>query len=264
MQTTHRSWPAVLVASFVWLVFIAPLRSARGDDVAQSEPTATSRPVGDVDEMKELQSIQSGIVDGINAYRGKHSLEPLTQDPQLHQAAIDFARYMARTDEYGHQADGRTPSGRAAAAGYEYCVVRENIAYRQDPTEITRSELIDFFVEGWIESPPHRENIRAEFVTQTGVGVATNDGVRFYGVQLFGRPKSRSFQVKITNERESEVVLTVQSEAGNDSVTLPPRAYAKFDRCFPTTVGIEGEADSSRIVRESIELKIAGDGWSEP
>ena len=214
--------------------------------------------------MKELQAVQDGIVEGINAYRQKHSLESLQRDPQLHQAAIDFARFMARTDKYGHQADDRTPSERASAAGYRACVIRENIAYRQDPTEVTPTELIDFFVDGWIDSPPHRENIRAEFVTQTGVGVATNDGVRFYGVQLFGRPKSRSFDVRVTNDRDAEVILTVESEAGNDSVTLPPRSYANFRRCFPTTIGIEGEADMSRKLHESVELSITEDGWQEP
>lgn len=36
---------------------------------------------------------------------------------------------MAKTGKYGHAADGRKPAERAAAHGYEYCIVRENIAY---------------------------------------------------------------------------------------------------------------------------------------
>jgi uncharacterized protein YkwD len=53
-----------------------------------------------------------------------------------------FADYMARTDEYGHHADGRSPMERARRQGYAPCIVSENIAYRytSDPEGFTAEE----------------------------------------------------------------------------------------------------------------------------
>ncbi|GEM_PF-2589738 len=34
--------------------------------------------------------------------------------------------------------------------------------------------MINVFVQGWIDSPPHRENMLADYVTETGVAVAIN------------------------------------------------------------------------------------------
>ena len=68
---------------------------------------------------------------------------------------------MAESGKYGHQADGQTPARRAKEAGYQY-----------------------------------RENILADFVTETGVSVASSHGMTFYAVQLFGRPKSAAIKFK--------------------------------------------------------------------
>jgi hypothetical protein len=77
----------------------------------------------------DLPQVQEQIVELTNELRRREGLEPLHVNSELNEAAGYFADYMARTDKYGHTADGRTPADRASAHGYDYCLVLENIAY---------------------------------------------------------------------------------------------------------------------------------------
>ncbi len=169
---------------------------------------------------------------------------------------------MARTGKYGHHADGRSPAQRAKAAGYDYCAVRENIAYRTNTGQVTEGGLIDAFVQGWIESPPHRENILAEYAIHTGVAVATEDDKTYYAVQLFGRPKSAAIELRIRNESSDTQVVHVESDDSVDEFELPSRSVVKIRRCFPTILKLNGanEELSELHFKESAELVIDQQG----
>ncbi|QDV86327.1 CAP domain-containing protein [Planctomycetes bacterium TBK1r] len=212
-------------------------------------------------ESKMVEAVQQAIVDQTNDYREKHGLSPVGSNDDLVATASKFATFMAESGKYGHHADGRTPAERAKDAGYQYCVVRENIAYRTNTGEVTEESLTEVFVQGWIESPPHRENILADFVTETGVSVATTDGVTYYAVQLFGRPKSAAIQVKVTNLTKQNQTLVVTSNDSEDEVELPSRSIITMKRCFPATLSLTG-SDSKIEVKDSIELSISDDGLS--
>lgn len=130
------------------------------------------------------------VVERTNAFRKTQGLEPASVEPALERAAREFARFMAKTGKYGHTADGRRPPQRATAQGYEYCIVSENIAYQYRSSGYDSATLAREMVEGWKESPEHRKNMLEPAVTQTGVGIAQGDDGRYFGVQMFGRPKS--------------------------------------------------------------------------
>lgn len=181
----------------------------------------------------DLAAVVRGIVERTNAFRKEQRREPVQADEKLAKAAADFARYMAKTDRYGHKADDRTPANRVAAAGYDLCVVEENIAYRFRETGFTTDDLAEGFVVGWEESPPHRRNMLDRSVTATGVGVAQSEktGV-YYAVQLFGRPKSAAVAFEVINESE----LTVAYQVGDQTYKLPPRVIRKHEECRPATV----------------------------
>lgn len=207
------------------------------------------------DDSVDLEAVANSIVRRTNEFRQQSDLEPLSTNESLSNAATSFAKFMAETDKYGHQADGSTAAERAEAAGYSYCVVRENIAYRKDPTTLTASELAKFLTQGWIDSPSHRENMLADFVTQTGVHVATTDGTTFYAVQLFGRPESASYRVTVTNESDQTVSLKLVSNGASDTVELSPRMRLRSQRCFPITLRIEGAGVKEKVLGET-DLKI--------
>lgn len=210
-------------------------------------------------ETSMVDQVEAAIVKQTNTFREKHELPPVEEDSALTKTASKFAKFMAESGTYGHHADGKSPAQRAKESGYEYCVVRENIAYRTNTGEITAEGLIGVFVQGWIDSPPHRENMLADYVTQTGVAVATSDQTTYYAVQLFGRPKSAAIRLKIENESDEPQTLHVEANDSADEIEMPPRTVLTMTRCFPTTLRVQS-SDSEVSVNESVELTITEDG----
>lgn len=205
------------------------------------------------------------IVEATNAFRQENGLEPVTVDPDLTNAAAQFAKFMAVNDKYGHTADGRRPSERAESAGYDYCVVRENIAYRLDTAGPEPLALGEFFVEGWKDSEEHRKNMLAAHITETGVAVASDDGETFFAVQMFGRPESAKYQIKITNKMDVGQTVVFRAEGNRDEITVPPRVVLTMSRCLPSTVELaekseqEGEASEKITVNSKTNFEIVGD-----
>jgi len=129
------------------------------------------------------------VFDDTNAFRGEHGQRELAVDKTLAATAQRFADYMARTGKYAHDADGRTPGQRLRAAGYDYCMVAENIAFAFDSRGFRTQHLSDKFVDGWKASPGHRKNMLDAEATVTGVAIAQSPlNGYYYAVQMFARP----------------------------------------------------------------------------
>ncbi len=229
------------------------LSSTTSDATVAKQNVRSSSMVGEV---------ETAIVKQTNEFRESHELEAVQRDEQLMQAAKKFAKFMAESGKYGHRANGMTPAGRAEAAGYDYCVVRENIAYRTNTGEVTADSLIEVFVQGWIDSPPHRENMLADYVTHTGVAVATSDDITYYAVQMFGRPKSAAFQLTLTNESGETQTVVFRANDQQDEAELQPRMILKMTRCFPTVVSMAGSSESIQI-KSATNFRVTADGLVE-
>jgi hypothetical protein len=107
---------------------------------------------------------------------------------------------MARTDRYGHDADGKSPADRAQARGYTYCALAENIAFLSNPAGTSTAALVTTVVEGWKQSPTHRRNMLLPEVVDTAVALAQSPtSQRYYAVQLFGRPRSAIVHFSVVN-----------------------------------------------------------------
>ena len=89
----------------------------------------------------DLEQAERLVARGTNEFRAKQGLGRLEPDSALMTAARAFADYMARTDRYGHAADGKQPSDRAEARGYRYCTVAENISYQYSSESFATEEL---------------------------------------------------------------------------------------------------------------------------
>lgn len=206
-----------------------------------------------------LKEVESAIVRQTNELRKRESLPKITPVDELTKAAADFAKFMAETGKYGHQADGRTPGARAKEAGFELCIVRENIAYRTNTGEVTADSLIDVFMKGWIDSPPHRENMLAPHITQTGVAVATTDDNTYFAVQLFGRPRSEAIKLSVTNESDDTRTLVMEADESSDEIQMPARSMVTITRCLPTTLRLADQQESITL-SESAKLIITNAG----
>lgn len=219
---------------------------------------AVARPAGESGESDRrafdsrgalaLDAVASGILRRTNALREANSRSQVATAPALMKTARDFARYMAKSDKYGHHADGRGPSERAKDHGYQYCIILENIAYQYDSRGFEDGQLAQLLVTGWKNSPAHRRNMLDPDVTQTGVAVARSpsSGI-YYAVQLFGRPESERIQFQVSNRSDREIHYAMKDRDGKHAFVLPPRFIRTHDRCWPGELEFSLDGQERRL-----------------
>lgn len=219
----------------------------------QAAPPVSGQPRADPAGVAALVTQQT------NAFRAANKLPALQVSPTLTDAAQRFAEYMASTEHYGHEADGRQPAERALAQGYEYCIVAENIGYQFSSRGFATEELAERLVEAWEQSPEHRRNMLLSQVVDIGVGIArSNRTQRYFGVQMFGRPRSESARFEIANRSDAEVRYELDKQA----FTLPPRVTRSHQGCFSGTLRVmwpEGPASPGFQPRDGARYAVERD-----
>ena len=196
----------------------------------------------------DLEQVSKSIIEGTNAFRKKEGREPVAVNEKLRATAQAFAEFMAKTDTYGHTADGKRPAARAEAHEYDYCIVSENIAYAFDSSGFTAEALTDKFVTGWKNSPEHRKNMLNPDVIETGVAVARSEKTGYYyAVQMFGRPASAAIEFQIENRTKESITYTL----GKKSFHLEPRVTRTHTLCRPAEMTFQwpGEKREPTVVK---------------
>lgn len=221
-----------------WLILIPLLLAFSLASASAQTPRAPDDfPTPDLKRTAEL------IVEATNDFREQQELSPLKNNRQLQKAAEYFADYMASTDEYSHDADGKQPAERAEEYGYDYCIVLENIAYQYSSTGFRSGELSRRIQRGWEKSPGHRSNLLDPDVTQIGVAVAqSEESGYFYAVQMFGRPESLRGQFELRNTAREEVTYELDGE----EFSLPPRYARTHYFCRPAKLVLQLEEDETQ------------------
>jgi uncharacterized protein YkwD len=208
----------------------------------------------------DVAAVARDVIQRTNAFRARNGLAPLAPDETLAVAAQRFADYMAKTDRYGHEADGRPPAERVKEAGYAYCLVAENIAYLMSSAGFASDELAARLVEGWEQSPGHRHNMLLEPAVHIGVGIAHAPGSRrYYGVQLFARPGSAATRFEIANRADA----TVRYDVAGERFTLAPRVTRTHQGCFEGTLKVQwpdGRLSAPVEPRDGARYVVARDG----
>ncbi|MFH8342063.1 sigma-70 family RNA polymerase sigma factor [Streptomyces sp. AM6-12] len=111
----------------------------------------------------------SQVIALVNQQRASAGCSPLTEDPQLQQAAQAHSDDMAARHFFDHvNPDGADPGQRITAAGYRWSTYGENIAMGQQ----TPASVMD----AWMNSPGHRANILNCAFKNIGVGVHKGTG----------------------------------------------------------------------------------------
>src|SRR5712691_11080652 len=75
----------------------------------------------------ELSAVEQKILDATNKEREKENLPALKPNPILFEVARAHSANMAKQREMKHELDGKNPTDRIKAAGYEYSYIAENI-----------------------------------------------------------------------------------------------------------------------------------------
>lgn len=209
----------------------------------------------------DLPQTQAVIIEMINAFRAENQLGAVAPNPQLQMAATAFANYLAKSGEFAHTADGRQPSERATAAGYQYCIVVENLAMHKSNRGFETSDLAYQAVNGWKNSPAHRANMLMTHVTETGIGIAKADGgdPKFVTVQLFGRPNSFKYKIGIENLSGTTITYTL----GDQKNTIAHSMLVTHTDCVPMELSFAIGKVTSKFEAhdgETFVLSRGGDG----
>lgn len=116
------------------------------------------------------------VVALVNQERAKAGCSALTVNPKLTAAALNHSQDMASHNNMSHTgSDGSDPGERITRAGYGWMTYGENVAYGYSSPEQV--------MEGWMNSPGHRENILNCSFKEIGVGLAQPNS---YWTQDFG------------------------------------------------------------------------------
>ena len=207
----------------------------------------------------DLERVEVLVTRGTNEFRAEQGLGRLEPQAALERAASEFAAYMARTDRYGHAADGNQPADRAQAKGYQYCWVAENISYQFSSAPFGTEELARRFVEGWKNSPGHRRNmVDPDAVHMANAVARSPSSGKYYGVQMFGRPRSSSIEFRVSNVARSPV----RYRLGDEEFSLRTLQERVHTVCTPPVVTfVDAGNREGRTFRPSNgeRLRVEGD-----
>ncbi len=194
----------------------------------------------------EIPQVEAAIIEMTNSYRAEQKLAAVSPSPALTAAARAYAAYLARTNSFAHDADGRQLSERVAETGYQFCEVSENLARSVDSRGFAARDLARTTVEGWINSPGHRRNIEAKGATEIGVAVARvpDKDPKYVAVQLFARPQALAFDVQIANTTKGILVYSL----GGKRHDVEPHMAMTHKVCEPTSVSFEQVGAGARAV----------------
>lgn len=125
----------------------------------------------------------NAIVTLTNKARAANGLPPLTENHLLNSIAESRARDMLENQYFDHVSPtGQQASDLAERVGYHYKIIAENIG----TGDFLNNQKI---VDGWMQSPGHRENILSTEVREIGAAVLKGKmkrSVTYVAVQIFG------------------------------------------------------------------------------
>jgi uncharacterized protein YkwD len=209
----------------------------------------------------DLDRAEQQIVEQTNRFRRDQGIAATAPSRHLDSAARRFAQYMARSGRYGHEADGRKPVERTRAAGYEECMVAENIAFQYNSAGFGARDLADGFFEGWRNSPGHRRNMLEADATETAVAIERSAQGRYYAVQLFGRPASQRVRFEIGNRAPQ----AVRYELDGKAFDLPPRATRRHEQCGRSALRLQLPGSAARVLHpeagDRLRVELANGRW---
>lgn len=177
----------------------------------------------------DIEALREQALALVNEAREEEGLEPLELGGDLTEAAQAHASDMLERGYYAHESpEGDTVQDRYLdAGGGRWQVVAENIARCLGCEPPVGEERIEGLHGGWMDSPPHRENILAPGLSGFGFGVAAGEEGRLYAVQTFAGPGvPRGLQPEeepVPLTAEEQVARAVQGlNRARERAGLPP------------------------------------------
>ncbi len=184
--------------------------------------------------LPDVPAVEQAVIEMTNAFRRENRLGSVAASPALTKAARAYAAYLAKSGTFSHTADNSDVGRRAVASGYQWCSIGENLAMNLDSSGFETRALAQATVEGWINSPPHKENLLGPHYTEIGVGVvkAPDKHPKYITVQVFGRPQSAKLTFQISNATGQPVTYAF----GGEDHDLSPNMSVTHTACTPGAI----------------------------
>lgn len=191
-----------------------------------------------------LDAQRSYVLGDMNRERAAAGLPPLVASATLTAAANEYAQFLSDHDRLGHEADGRTPSARAGAAGWP--------ADAQGVGEIVGGSDAANRTKTWDE--PHR----VLFMDPGGMyaGVGTDRGHGMWVIDLASWcPTGREAECALTGEtgNTSIDIFRVMAQDANDplwwAIYCPDILDPKPSQCRPKdeSIGPDGTRKAAGV-----------------
>jgi uncharacterized protein YkwD len=152
---------------------------------APAAPATPTFPASSVPSVPgTMSALEQAVVDLTNQARQQNGLAPLLVNAALVRSAEIQSANMAQLNVLSHTLTGvaqPTLQSRAAAVGYAYSWLGENIAFNYPDAAS--------LVAAWMNSPEHRANMLNPNFTDVGVSVAWNKLGQAYATEDFGSPR---------------------------------------------------------------------------
>jgi uncharacterized protein YkwD len=178
------------------------------EDISEIPKNYQEKKLRDEQPIIDETQLEKLVHQRTNQHRQQNGLDPLSWDDELSKVARGHSHDMALRSYFSHHTpEGNDPTDRANSLGYKcekivgiliYSGIAENIFqnnlydvvwYTGDiPTSYewnTIDEIAQTTVDGWMESPGHRENILTKRYDKEGIGVVISQDDKVYITQNF-------------------------------------------------------------------------------
>lgn len=159
------------------------------------------------------------LLESTNASRRENGAEPLELNNQLRFAAQAKAEHMAQNNYWSHTTpDGQQPWVFIDETQYSYVKAGENLAYGFLTSEQT--------INGWMNSPSHRDNMLDTSFQHVGFGFANATGYQGSDaetivVAMYAQPYYSSESSVASNESTPTDPADVEALVPTISMTVP-------------------------------------------
>src|SRR3990170_7137897 len=136
----------------------------------------------------DVQQIEYLVHELTNQERKNYGLSQLAFNSEIIQIARGHSLDMASREYFAHETpEGFTPSDRAEQSGYSCQKIVGLLIYSGIAENIFQGYLFDSYytVNGWMNSPGHRENILTEVFDREGIGLEITQDYKVYVTQNF-------------------------------------------------------------------------------
>jgi hypothetical protein len=160
----------------------------------------------------------TGLLASTNAIRGQNHEASLANNFALTRAAQSKANDMVKQNYWSHTSpNGEQPWQFIQAAGYQYSVAGENLAYGFDSSDAT--------LTAWMNSTEHRANVLNTSYTQVGFGVAKAYNFMGHGPQtvvvaMYAAPGTSTNAGAVLGAHTTASISRLQLMTGTGALTI--------------------------------------------